>query len=50
MIVAPQPDAIEVGALALKDGDNVIDAAIACAFAQTVVDPSMCGIAGCGRL
>ena len=46
MTVAPQSDAIEVRVLALKDGRNVIDAAIARAFAQIVVDPSICGIAG----
>ena len=50
MIVAPQPDAVEVGALVLKDGGNAVDAAIACAFAQTVVDPLMCGIAGFGSM
>ncbi len=50
MIVAPQPDAVEASARALRDGGNALDAALACAFAQTVVDPLMCGIAGFGSL
>ena len=48
MIVAPQPEAVEAGALALKRGGNAIDAAIACAFMQGVVDQQMAGIAGFG--
>jgi hypothetical protein len=39
-IVAPQPDAIATGAIVLKVGSNAVDAAIACAFVQTVVERS----------
>ena len=48
MIVAAQPEAIEAGAEILKAGGNAVDAAMACAFVQGVVDPLMCGIAGFG--
>ena len=41
MIVAPQPDAVVTGAVVLKEGGNAVDAAIACALVQTVVDPLM---------
>jgi gamma-glutamyltranspeptidase/glutathione hydrolase len=50
MITSLQPDAVEVGAEILKAGGNAADAAIACGFVQTVVDPLMCGIAGFGSI
>jgi len=48
MIVAAQPEATEAGAEILKAGGNAVDAAMACAFVQGVVDPLMCGISGFG--
>jgi len=48
MIVAPQPEAVEAGAAVLAAGGNALDAVLACAFTQGVVDPMMCGIAGLG--
>ncbi len=50
MIVAPQPEAVEAGADILRAGGNAVDAAIACAFVQGVVDPMMAGIAGFGSM
>lgn len=50
MIAAPQPEAAEAGALIMQAGGNAVDAAIACALVQTVVDPLMCGIAGFGSM
>jgi len=50
MIVAPQPEAVEAGALALREGGNCVDAAVACGLVQGVVDPFMAGIAGFGSM
>lgn len=50
MIVAAQPEAAEAGADILRRGGNAVDAAIACAFSQGVVDPQMCGIGGFGAM
>ena len=50
MISAPQPEAVEAGLEVYKAGGNVMDAAIAAAMVQTVVDPQMCGIAGFGAM
>ncbi|MEM7498389.1 MAG: gamma-glutamyltransferase family protein [Pseudomonadota bacterium] len=48
VVTAPQPEAVEAGLEMLEGGGNAIDAAVATAFVQTVVDPLMCGIAGFG--
>jgi gamma-glutamyltranspeptidase/glutathione hydrolase len=48
IIVAPQPQAAEVGLEVMRQGGNAIDAAVTCAFVQGVIDPQMCGIGGCG--
>ena len=48
IIVAPQPQAAEVGLDVLRRGGNAVDAAVTCAFVQGVLDPQMCGLGGCG--
>ncbi|WP_458095662.1 gamma-glutamyltransferase [Roseomonas sp. WA12] len=50
MIVAPQPEAVEAGEAILRAGGNALDAVLACALAQGVVDPMMSGIGGLGVL
>ncbi len=50
MICAPQPEAAEAGVAILRAGGNAVDAAIACALVQGVVDPLMAGIAGFGSM
>jgi len=47
-ISGAQPEAVEAGIEVLSNGGNAVDAAIAGALVQTVVDPQMCGIAGFG--
>ena len=49
MISAPQPEAVEAALEVFATGGNAVDAAVACALVQTVVDPQMCGIAGFGN-
>ena len=48
MIVTAQPEASEAGARVLMAGGNAVDAAMAAALVQGVVDPQMTGIAGFG--
>ena len=48
VVVAPEPRAAEVGADVLRDGGNAFDAAVATAFAQTVLNPFQCGLGGWG--
>lgn len=50
MVVSAQPEATEAGTEILRAGGNAVDAAIAIAFVQGVVDPLMCGIAGFGSM
>ena len=50
MITAPQPEAAEAGAEILREGGTAIDAIIACALTQGVIDPLMCGLGGLGVL
>lgn len=46
MVVAPQPEAAEAGAIILRAGGNAVDATVAAALVQGIVDPIMCGIGG----
>jgi gamma-glutamyltranspeptidase / glutathione hydrolase len=50
MVSAPQPETVDAGLDVFKAGGNVMDAAIAAALVQTVVDPQMCGVAGFGSM
>lgn len=50
MVVAPEPLAAEAGVRILARGGNAVDAAVAAAFVQGVVNPMLCGIGGSGLL
>jgi gamma-glutamyltranspeptidase/glutathione hydrolase len=50
MVVAEHPRGAEVGAAILAGGGNAVDAAVATAFAMTVVEPFMSTIAGSGTM
>jgi gamma-glutamyltranspeptidase/glutathione hydrolase len=50
MVVAEHPRGAEVGARILARGGNAVDAAVATAFAMTVVEPFMSTIAGSGTM
>ncbi|MDX9831642.1 MAG: gamma-glutamyltransferase, partial [Anaerolineae bacterium] len=46
LIVCPEPRAARVGRDVLAGGGNAVDAAVAAAFAQAVVNPLQCGLGG----
>lgn len=50
LVVAEHPHGARVGAAVLADGGNAVDAAVATAFAMTVVEPFMSTIAGSGTM
>src|SRR5437773_936820 len=50
LVVAEHPLGARVGATILEDGGNAVDAAVATAFAMTVVEPFMSTLAGSGPM
>lgn len=50
MVSTAQPEAADAAADVLRSGGNAVDAALACAFVQGVIDPLMCGLAGFGSM
>ena len=50
LVVAEHPRGAEVGARVLERGGNAVDAAVATAFAMTVVEPFMSTIGGSGTM
>jgi gamma-glutamyltranspeptidase/glutathione hydrolase len=49
-VACPEPPAAEVGAQVYRDGGTAIDAAVAAAFAQAVVNPLGTGIGGMAHI
>lgn len=50
MVVCPQPLAAAAAGTILEQGGNAMDAAVAAAFVQGVVDPLMCGLGGLAQM
>ncbi|MFB3826564.1 MAG: gamma-glutamyltransferase family protein [Bryobacteraceae bacterium] len=50
MVATADRRATEAGVAVLREGGNVIDAAVAAAFALCVTQPGMCGLGGGGHL
>lgn len=50
MIVCPEPLAAQAGEDVFAAGGNAIDAAVAAAFVQGVVNPLLCGVGGTGLM
>lgn len=49
MVACPEPLAAEVGVAILEQGGTSADAGVATAFAQTVVNPLLSSLGGCGQ-
>lgn len=49
-VICPEPEAAKAGGEILSAGGNAVDAALAAAFTQGVVNPLMSGLGGTGRL